>query len=313
MPAPLYWKSKILLAKIETTYGTDSAPTGGLNAILATEVKLQPMEGNDVARDLDLPWMGGQGTIPTELHAKLSFKVELAPSGTAGTAPGWGVLMRACGVAQVVSVGTSVVYNPISDNHESATIHLWIGSTRYVLRGTRGSAKITVAANGIPYIEFSFTGLFAVPTETARPTPVTLTAFQKPQTGSTANTPVFTINAVAFVLRSFSLDLKNAVENRFLIGAEQVLITQREEEVEAQVEAQPLTAFDPFTLAQAQTSVPVVLTHGTGAGRISTLNVPAAQMQRLQGLESAQDIKEWPLRLAPVPITGNDQWTLTLT
>ncbi|WP_295081129.1 phage tail tube protein [Tabrizicola sp.] len=313
MPAPLYWKSKILLAKIETTYGTDSAPTGALNAILATEVKIQPMEGSDVSRDLELPYLGGQGTIPNELHAKLTFRVELAPSGTAGTAPGWGVLLRACGVAQVINAATSVVYNPISANHESATIHLWIDTTRYVIRGTRGTAKIMVSAQGIPYIEYSFTGLFAAPAETVRPSPVTLTAFQKPQVGTSTNTPVFTINAVAFVMRSFTLDLKNAVEPRFLIGAEQILITQREEEVETVVEAQPLTAFNPFTLAQNQTSVPVVLTHGTGAGKISTLNMPAAQVQRLQGLESAQDIKEWPLRLAPLPVAGNDQWTLTLT
>lgn len=313
MPAPLYWKSKILLAKIETVYGTDSAPTGAANAILATEVKLQPMEGNDVSRDLELPYLGGQGTIPTELHAKLSFKVELAPSGTAGTAPGWGVLLRACGCAQVIAPGTSVIYNPISTNHESATIHLWIDTTRYVLRGARGTAKISVGANGIPYIEFELTGLFSTPAETARPTPVTLTAFQKPQAGSTANTPTFTVNSVAFVMRSFMLDLKNAVEKRFLIGSEQILITQREEEVETVVEAQPLSAINPFSLAQAQTAVPIVLAHGTGAGKISTLNIPSAQMQRLQGLESAQDIKEWPLRLAPLPVSGNDQWTLTLT
>lgn len=312
MPAPLYWKSKILLAKIEATYGQDSAPTGALNAILATEVKLQPMEGSDISRDLELPYLGGQGTIPNELHMKLAFKVELAASGTAGTAPAWGTLLRACGVAQVVNAGTSVVYNPISTNHESATIHLWIGSTRYVMRGARGTAKIVVNAQGIPYVEFVLTGLFAAPAETARVVP-TLSGFRDPQVGTTANTPVFTINAVAFVMRSFSLDLKNAVEPRFLIGSEQILITQREEELATVVEAQPLTDFNPFALAQGQTRVPVVLTHGVGAGRVSTLNIPSAQMQRLQGLESAQDIKEWPLRLAPLPVSGNDQWTLTLT
>lgn len=313
MPAPLYWKTKILLAKIETTYGTDAVPTGAANAILATEVKLQPMEGTDVSRDLELPYLGGQGTIPNELHAKISFKVELAPSGTAGTAPAWGVLLRACGVAQVVSAGVSVAYNPISANHELATIYLWIDSTRYVMRGTRGTAKIMVNAQGIPYIEFSFTGLWSAPAETARPTPVTLSAFQKPVVATSVNTPTFSINSVAFVMRSFELDLKNAVENRFLIGSEQILITQREEAIKTVVEAQPLSAFNPFTLAQAQTSVPISLVHGVGAGKISTLAVPAAQMQRLQGLESAQDIKEWPLSAMPLPTSGNDQWTLTLT
>lgn len=312
MPAPLLWRSKILLAKIETTYGTDAVPVAATNGILATDVKLQPMEGTDVNRDLDLPYLGPQGTIPNELHAKLSFKVELAPSGTAGTVPGWGVLLRGCGVAQTINAGTNVVYNPVTDNHESLTFYLWIGSTRYVLRGARGTAKFTINAQGIPYIEFEFTGLFTQPSEQVRTLP-TLTAFQKPRVASSTNTPTFTINAVPLVMRSFSLDLKNKVENRFLVGAEAILITQREDMIATQVEAQPLSAINPFTLAAAQTAVAVSLVHGTGAGNIATLDAPSAQMQRPQGLENAQDIKEWPLSLQPLPTVGNDQWTLTLT
>ena len=52
--------------------------------------------------------------------------------------------------------------------------------------------------------------------------------------------------------------------------------------------------------------------HGTTAGSIATLNVPAAQMQRPAGLENAQKIVEWPLRMAALPVDGNDQWTLVL-
>lgn len=312
MPAPLLWRSKILLAKIETVYGTDPAPTAALNAFQATDVKLSPMDGNDVARDLDLPWFGAQGTVPTELHSKLSFKVELAPSGVAGTPPGWGPLLRACGVAQTISAGTSVTYNPITDNIESATFHIWVGPTRYVLRGSRGTAKFKADAQGIPYIEFEFTGLFTQPSEQARPAPV-LTAFKKPMVVSMANTPTITLNGVAMVMRSFELDLGCKVENRFLVGAESILITQREDMIKTQVEAQLLTAFNPFALAAAQTAVPISLVHGLGAGNIVTLSVPTAQMQRPQGLEGVQDVTEWPLSLVAVPTSGNDQWTLTLT
>ncbi|MDZ4095464.1 MAG: hypothetical protein U1D35_11235 [Paracoccaceae bacterium] len=79
---PIIWDQKILLAKVETTYGTDSTPTGAANAILAIDGSLTPMDGNDVSRELELPYMGADATIPAELHAKLSFKVELAASGT---------------------------------------------------------------------------------------------------------------------------------------------------------------------------------------------------------------------------------------
>lgn len=36
---PLKWNRKVLLAKIETVYGTHAAPTGAANAVLATSVQ----------------------------------------------------------------------------------------------------------------------------------------------------------------------------------------------------------------------------------------------------------------------------------
>jgi hypothetical protein len=306
------WRSKTLLAKIETTYGVDAVPTAALNAILATDVSITPMEGSDVSRNLETPFLGAQGTVPTELHAKLSYKVELSTSGALGVAPAWGPLLRACAVAEVIDAGVSVTYNPVSDDHESLTQYLWIGETRYALVGSRGNCMISVSAQGIPYLEFEFTGLFTQPSEIARVTP-NLGAFMKPKVATNQNTPGFEIDSTEFVMRSFKLDLGNQVENRFLIGSEGVLITDKSEGVEATVEALPLTTFNPFALAEAQTAVALDLIHGTGAGNVSTLNAPTAQIQRPQGLEDAQGIKEWPLRFVPVPVVGNDQWTLTLT
>jgi len=308
----LKFTSKILLAKIETSYGVDPTPSGAANAILATNVVLSPMEGNDVSRDLETPYLGAQATIPTELHMKISFKVELQGGGTAGTPPGWGPLLRACAVAETVAAGTSVTYNPITDSHESIALHLWIDGTRYVLLGGRGSCKINVTAQAIPYLEFEFQGFFTQPGEQARPTP-TLTGFQKPSVATKANTPTFTIAGSNFTMRSFKLDLGNKIENRFLIGSESVLITDRADMIETSVEATLLTTFNPFTQAAAQSAVPVKLVHGTTAGKIATLNAPTAQLQRLQSLENQQGVLEWPLRMVPLPTSGNDQWTLVLT
>lgn len=309
---PILARSKILLVKLETAYATDAAPTEGANAILATQIRLMGMEGQDISRELETPWLGAQPTIPADLHAKLSFRVELEPSGTVATAPAWGPLLRACAFAQTISVGTSVTYSRVSTGHESVTIHFWMGGTRYVLKGARGNVTIRVDASGIPYLEFEFTGLFAAPSEQTRPTP-DLTNFNAPRVASTANTPVFTLDGTTMVLRSFSLNAGNTIEPRFLIRSEGILITDIQETVEMQVEAVPLTTLDPYALALAGTPVPLVLTHGTGAGRIATLAAPRLQFQRPQGLTEAQGIAEWPLRAVPLPATGNDQLTLTLT
>ena len=271
------------------------------------------MEGNDVSRDLDLPWMAAQATIPAELHMRLTFRVEMVPSGTAGTAPAWGPLLRGCAVAEVVDAGTSVTYTPVSEGHESLTFHVWIGNTRYVLRGARGTCVMRFTAQGIPYLEFDFLSLFAVPSEETRANP-DVSAFLKPDLVTSARTPVFTLQGDPFVMRSCALNLGNQVEGRFLVGSESILITDRADALECTVEAVPVSSFNPIALANAQTTVPLTLQHGTVAGRIANLSAPTAQLQRLQSLENAQNIKEWPLRMTPLPTgLGNDQWSLTLT
>lgn len=307
-----YWNKKVLLAKTETTYGTDAVPTGALNAILATQVKLSPMEGQDVTRELERPFFGSDAMIPGDLHQKLSFRVELAPSGTAGTAPAWGPLIRACGCAQTIVASTSVTFNPITDAPESVTIHFHYDGIRHRLRGARGTFKLTVEASGIPYIEFEFWGLFEVASDVVNPTAV-LTSFKDPVVANATNTPTFTINGTPMVLRSFAFDAAVAVEPRFLIGSESILITGRNERVEARVEARSMATINPYSLAQAATRMPVVLTHGTGVGKISTLNVPLGQLLRPSGIEQQQNIAEWPLTFVPQMNAGNDQWTLVLT
>ncbi|MEX0971526.1 MAG: phage tail tube protein [Paracoccaceae bacterium] len=312
MPDPISWTSKIILCKIESSYGVDAAPTGADNAMLLTNVELRPMEGEEVSRDLERPYFGAQPMIPTGLRATLTGSIELAGSGAAGTAPAWGPLARACGLAEVVTPATDVVYTPISDAIESVTIHFWVGGTRHVLKGTRGTGVIELNAQGLPVLKITMTGLFATPTEVARAT-VDLSDFMPPVLATTTNTPVFTLNAVSLVLRSLMFDLGNQVEPRLLIGREDIRITDRAEKLSAKVEAVPLTTFDPYTLAQAQTQFAAALTHGTVAGSIVSLAAPKCQMKRLTGYENNQNVAEWPLEMVPLPDAGNDQFTLTLT
>lgn len=306
-------RRQVLLAKIETSYGVDAAPTGGADAILAQNVSIRPMEGQDVSRELVTPWFGAQPTIAAELHASLSFEVELSPSGTPGTAPAWGKLLRGCGVAQDVDGGT-VAYTPVSTAFESLTFHFFQDDTRYRMLGSRGTASFVIRAGGIPKIQFTFLGLYEPVTDAAPPAAV-LTDWADPQIASSANTPVFTLGAVPLVLREFEMVLGVVPELRDLIGANgrRVMITDKQESLRATVEAVSMSVFDPFDRARTGTPFPLALTHGVGAGRVASLAVPRAQMQRPDGVAPQQGVVEWPLRMVPQAEAGDDQWTLTLT
>lgn len=318
MADPIRWNSKIILIKPEplNAYGVDPTPTGAANAMLLTNVQFQPMEGQEVSRNLELPYMGAQESIPVGLYCVLTGDFELVGGGTPGVAPAWSPLIRACGAAEVITAGTSVEYTPITDNQESVAVYFMIGVNRYVMLGARATLTITINAAGIPTGRVTITGLFTVPAVAARPT-VDLTKWQKPQIASKATTPVYTIDGIAFVGRAFSLNLGNDVQPRMLINQERILIVNRAESIAMTVEAVPMTTYNPVSRAGSPTAdaprVPIEVTQGTIAGRIVNIKADRSVQGRFAGGQESQGIEEWPLNFVPLPNAGNDQWKITIT
>ncbi len=310
-PEPKLWKTKVLLAKIETTYATDPTPTGAANAILASDVTFQPMEGEVAKRNIETPWLGTQGAVTTAFKSIITFSVEMVGSGTAGTAPLWGPLIRACAAAETLTAGTKVEYSPITKNQESVTLYFDVDGTKHVMLGARGNCVIRCEANGIPVATFTMTSLFTVPTEAARPVPV-YTGFKDPQAANSTNTPTFTIGATAMALRSLEFDLGNDVQVRNLIGSDTVRIVDRECSLKTQVEAIAVTSYDPYTIARAGTKQAIALQHHTVAGSKFALAFASAQ-QLLPSYQEQNGIGEWPLSFLPLPVSGNDDWKITLT
>jgi hypothetical protein len=313
MSDPIFYRLMVMLTKIESGgYGVDPTLTGAANAILAKNISINPMDGTDVSRDLIRSYLSNQGTIPAGLTTVIDFDTEIAGSGTAGVVPAWGVLARGCGCAEVIVADTSVSYSPISAAMESLYCKFWIGNTLHAFKGSRGSGKATLNAQGIPVIHWTIRGLFIPPSEVSRATP-TLTGFKDPLLVTNANTPIFTVNGVSLVMRNYSFDFGNKVEPRLLVGREEVAVVDRGETIDVTCEAVPVSTFNPYALAQAQTLVPVIIQHGTVAGNICTINAPTSQVQRPRGYQNNQGAAEWPLSLKPLPTNGNDQFSIVLT
>lgn len=318
MAEPIRWNSKIILIKAEplNAYGLDPVPTGAANAMLMTNVQFQPMEGQEVSRNLELPYQGAQESINVGLYCVLTGDVELVGSGTAGTAPAWSPLIRACGAAEVVTAGTSVEYTPITDGQESVAAYFMIGTNRYVLLGGRATGTITINAAGIPVLRVTITGLFTIPAVAARPT-VDLTKWKKPQAASKATTPKYKIDGIDFVGRDFSLNLGCDVQPRMLFNQERVLIVDKAESIAMTVEAVPFDTYNPVARAGSATDepprVPIEVEHGMIAGRVVNIKADACVQGRFAGSQENQRIEEWPLTFVPLPTAGNDQWKITLT
>lgn len=320
MTDPIKWRSKIILVKPEplNAYGVDPMPTGAANAVLLTDVSLQPMEGQDVSRNLEMPYLGSQEELPVGLYSVLTGSFELVGGGTLGVAPAWGPLLRMCAAAQVVTPNTTpgegkVEYSPISDNHESGAIHFYIGPNRYVILGGRGTAEFSLSALGIPMCRITITGLFTVPGVVARPA-VDLSNFQPPQVASRLNTPTFTIDSIPFTMRDFKLTLGNDVQPRMLIPTERILIVDKAETLSVTVEAVPMDIYNPVLRATAPAPrQAIALKHGTIVGKKVAFDITRGVQKRFTGSTENQKIEEWPLTFATLPNAGDDQWKITIT
>lgn len=305
-----YWNKLAILAKIETVAGTDATPTGAANAMVMSDVKLTPLEGEEISRDLILPYFGDQGIMLAGTYVTLEGSVELAGSGTAGTAPAYGPLLRACGMAETIVATTSVTYLPASAAQESMSIYVNLDGVNHKMLMARGTFKLDLKPKAIPKIAFTFTGLIGTIADTALPT-LTRTAWKDPIPVSKANTPTYSIHGINLVAESLSLDLGNTVEPRHLIGAESVVITDRKSKGEAVVEAATLATKDWFATALAGTKGALSVIHGTAAGNIVALSAPAVQIGK-PSYGQTQNVTNLTLPLRFTSSAGDDEISIVV-
>jgi hypothetical protein len=148
---PLLTRKRLIVAKIESTYGTDPTPTGA-NAILVRNLEITPLEAETVNRDLVRPYLGASDQLLAQTRVSMTFEVEMAGSGTAGTAPAYGPLLKACGLSETVVVSTSVTYAPVSSSFSSVTLYMNVDGILHKITGARGTFTLSGEVSQIPTI-----------------------------------------------------------------------------------------------------------------------------------------------------------------
>lgn len=305
-------RKRLLRAKIESVYGTDPTPAG-TDAVLVRSIEITPLNADVVERELIRPYLGNFEQLLGNQHVEITFEVELAGSGTAGTAPAWGPIFRACGMGETIVASTSVTYAPVSSSFESCTIYFDNDGILHKITGCRGSYSISAEVNAIPVISFTMMGIYNAPTDTAVPT-ATYSNQADPVLFRTGNTSSFSIFGYSGILQSFNLDIANENVYRELIGGtKEVLITDRKPAGEVVVEAVSLATHDFFTDATGTSTGGLSFTHGTSAGNIVAFSSPQTDLG--SPTYSDQDgIQMISLPYTSTPTTaGNDELSLTLT
>lgn len=309
---PLLARKKLILAKVETTYGTDAAPTGAANAILTRNLSITPLAGDTVGRNTNNGNLGNELQIQVGQYVEISFEVEFAGAGAAGTAPKFGPLLTACAFTETLNASVSAVYAPTSTvaNFKSMTIYFHHDGQKHALTGARGSFSLSLTPGTIPAFAFKFTGLYTTPASVVDPT-TTLTGFQTPLAVNKTNTPTFSIQSTTPTLYALSIDLANEVVYRNVVGAESIEMVDRAPSGSVTIESPTITSKNWFTTALASTTGAMQLIHGTAAGNIVQLDAPAVQVFQPRYGEQ-QGISTLEMGLAFVPSAGNDELTITV-
>ena len=309
---PLLSRKRLILAKTESTYGTDSTPAG-TDAVLVRSLEVTPLESDVVSRDLIRPYLGNSDALLANARVRCSFEVELAGSGTAGTAPRYDALLKSCAMSATIVASTSVTYAPVSSSFSSCTIVYNVDGVQHKLTGARGTVTMNCQLGQIPTLQFEMTGIYNAPTDTAQPA-VTYSNQATPLIFKEGNTSGFQFFSYSGCLSMVSFNLANEIVYRELIGCtKEVLITDRRPAGEVMIEAPTIATKDYFTIALGSTTGNLTFLHGTTAGNRVTFT--ASQADVTQPTYSDQDgIQMLTLPYVALPTTaGNNEFSLAFT
>lgn len=269
---PMRKKNQVILVKLETTYDTDSVPTVSANSILAYDIKFK--ENVDPVRRLaQVASLSRLASVDGKKFSELSFKVELKGSGTAGTAPRIGAILRACSFSEAVVSNTSVTYLPRSASQESVTVYFLIDGRQHAMTGCVGDVKINCEAGQFAYLEVTLKGRYVAPTLVALTSPTLESTV--PYVCKFVNFQYNSKNTL--VLKSTLIEMNNVIAERTSISdANDIagfLVTGRDPMVTIDPEAIIETSYafrtDAFTNYRTLSWV-----IGAVAGNIATFSIP---------------------------------------
>lgn len=312
---PRYIRNTVILAKVETTVGTDAVPTGAADAVLVSDMTITPLDAQNIDRSLVRGYFGGAEQLVGPASVKVGFTVELAGSGTAATAPQWGDLLLGCAMAEsLLATPNRVEYLPISTALKTLTIYYYDDGVLHKLLASMGTATLSAKVGERPVLRFEFTALDGG--ISAASASATLTAWKTPVAMTKANVVDITLGATyatgaitggtVYASTGLELNLGNQVGFTPLLSTETIDITDRQITGSMMLDLTAANEVSFMATVKANTTQSLALTIGTTAGNKIIIHAPAVQLinpskQELNG----KRLIGYDLRL--VPNAGNDE------
>jgi hypothetical protein len=309
-------RKKFLVAKVETTYGTDATPVGGTDAIQVTNLEITPIESDNVQPASYQGFIGAssRSVLVANKRVSLTCEVELAGSGTAGTAPAFGSLLQACGLSETLVATTSVTYAGISSTFKSVSIYCFYDGTRHKITGARGTVTFNMTAGQFPTASFQLIGIYSTPDATALSGSFTVTKQAPALEVNDTNVTTATFHGVTTArIESIDLALNNALIYKETAQSQEVIITDRSAGGTCVIEAPAIGTTDYFTKAVGTTTAASSIVIGATGGNITTLSIPQTDLTGCTYGDTNGVISLSMPYLAIPTSAGNNELTLAFT
>lgn len=306
-------RNRILLAKEETSYGSDASPTISANALEVSAVKVN-WQGDLLERDIMRSNISPTSPVVGKRWVEVTFDMELKGSGTKGTAGRIGDLLEACSMAEVASVGSSVTYSPTSSSQKSITLYVYdndsASAVLHKITGAMGNFNIKLTAGQYGVLSFTFRGNYNAPADVALAGTPTYETTIPPIVESCT----FTLNSSALLIaQELSLDLGNEIAGRDDInspnGLKGYIIANRKGKGSFNPEAMLVASYGFWAdwTGASQRALSCVV--GTASGNKCTITAPKVTIDSIADGDRERILtREIPFTLGQN--TGNDELVL---
>ncbi|WP_321276921.1 phage tail tube protein [Thiomicrorhabdus indica] len=301
-------QNQVLIAALETAYGTAASPTGA-NAILAQDLSVKMIDAQTQDRNNIVAWMGAQGAITVGRQITANFGIELAASGTAATPPAWGSVLMACGFAEVVGA-SDVAYTPVDESFSSLTMIYRIKTLQQRLIGSRGKVVFNLDQGTIPSAKYDFIGLYEDPSEeTESLTGANYDDFKIPEGVTDVSTEV-TLFGTPVAMRKLTIDPGVMMDMDRHTEGESVEVGGRSGSISISFRTDVAQLVDAIKKGSGNFEGPLQAVHGTEVGKTLTFDVPNVQV-RTADIEWDGEFASVSMQADIKPLSANTDLSIT--
>jgi len=265
-----------LAAKIEAEEGTAESLAGAA----ALPVMHPSFKPNILVseRDNTSASLSRFAGVPGLRSAQVEFDVELKGSGTAGTAPALGKLLKACGFGETVVESTSVTYLPASASISSLTLALYMDGVIKKMWGARGNVSLKLEHGKHALLHFTFTGADFSVTDGALLSSGVSYETTMPQPFQNAS---FLIDSYAALNGNLEFNMNNEVALRPDVnsssGYKSAVITKRKASMTMDPEMVTVATYDFYGKLRSGNLGALTAALTGSAGNICTITAPKVQ------------------------------------